>query len=99
MNRAKAIKAKCRDCIYDPLVVGTAAQQIACCLSSDCPLHLVRPITTKAIPTKLLEAYRIAPTQLDARTRGLVQSEPIAPDAGQNGPLLSVEVVSEAVTT
>ncbi|MDG2272481.1 MAG: hypothetical protein P8L39_09260 [Halioglobus sp.] len=95
MSLRKAINNKCRQCTHDSLDPGTAAQQIACCVASDCPLHPVRPITTTIIPIRLLEAHRINAEQLCERARELVQLEPIAPDAGQNGPLLGIELVSE----
>ena len=72
MSLRKAVNAKCRECPYDPLDVGTAAQQIAVCTDSDCPLHPVRPITSKSLPVSLLEAYRVDPLILDERARGLV---------------------------
>ena len=46
MSLRKAVNAKCRQCTYDPFDAGTAAQQIAVCIDSDCPLHPVRPLTT-----------------------------------------------------
>ena len=72
MSLRKAINAKCKQCVYDPMDVGTAAQQIAACICRDCPLHKVRPITTKQLPLSLLEAYRVNPLELDDRARGLV---------------------------
>ena len=95
MSLRKAINAKCRECICDPQDVGTAAQQIACCTASDCPLHAVRPITTTIIPVKLLERLGIAPERLDARVRGLVRVDSIAPESGQNGAVLSAEADSK----
>ena len=70
MSLRKAVNAKCRQCTYDPLDAGTAAQQISVCIDSDCPLHSVRPITTKRLPISLLEAYRVDPLKLDDRVRG-----------------------------
>lgn len=72
MSLRRAINAKCRDCSYDPKAVGSAAQQIAACVVTICPLHPVRPVTAKSLPLSLLEAYGIDPLQLDARARGLV---------------------------
>ena len=39
----KAIDAKCRDCVVDPLAGGTALQQIIDCACVRCPLYPVRP--------------------------------------------------------
>lgn len=35
----RAIRAMCRDCIYDPLGDGRWTDQIAACTSPDCPLY------------------------------------------------------------
>ena len=43
----KAIKAKCTDCIVDPLDKGTHIQQIENCPDSSCALHEHRPLTAK----------------------------------------------------
>ena len=67
MSLRKAINAKCRECTHDPLDSGTAAQQIACCVASDCARYRVRPITATVIPMRLLKAYNIAPEKLDAK--------------------------------
>jgi len=40
------IDAKCVECIYDPLDVGTWRQQVARCTSYTCPLRPVRPEPT-----------------------------------------------------
>lgn len=40
----EAIKLKCYDCMYDPLVAGTWRQQIGCCISACCALHPHRPV-------------------------------------------------------
>ncbi|MBE0438072.1 MAG: hypothetical protein IBX56_20015 [Methylomicrobium sp.] len=42
----KAIRAKCEDCIYDPLAGGTCLQQIEKCTAKDCALHSLRPLTS-----------------------------------------------------
>jgi hypothetical protein len=78
MSLRNSINRKCRQCAYDPLDVGTSAQQIACCIAIECPLHSVRPITTKFIPEALLLAYRVSPEELDDRARGLVIREEIS---------------------
>ena len=42
----KAIDAKCKECIYDPLSgLGTWRQQTHACPSTDCPLHELRPLS------------------------------------------------------
>ena len=42
----KAINAKCRDCIYDPVDGGTWRQQVEACTSPDCALFQLRPVST-----------------------------------------------------
>ena len=91
MSLRKAINAKCRECTYDPLDVGTAAQQIAVCTDSGCPLHPVRPITTKRLPISLLEAYRVDPLTLDDRARVLVHPPVKSSGEAQNETLLTSE--------
>ena len=91
MSLRKAVNAKCRQCTYDPLDVGTAAQQIAVCTDSDCPLHPVRPITTKRLPISLLEAYRVDPLTLDDRARGLVYPAVNCSGEAQNSPPVTTE--------
>lgn len=41
------IDAKCVECIYDPLDVGTWRQQVARCTSKTCPLYNSRPKPSK----------------------------------------------------
>ena len=91
MSLRKAVNAKCRKCTYDPFDLGTAAQQIAVCIDSDCPLHSVRPITTKRLPISLLEAYRVDPLTLDDRARGLVYPAVKYSGEGQNEALLTAD--------
>ena len=91
MSLRQAVNAKCRECTYHPLDVGTAAQQIAVCTDSDCPLHPVRPITTKRLPISLLEAYRVDPLTLDDRARGLVHPPVKSSGEAQNDTLLTSE--------
>jgi hypothetical protein len=44
MSLRKAIDAKCKDCIYDPLCGGgTWREQVAQCSCPSCPLWIVRP--------------------------------------------------------
>ncbi len=40
----KAINAKCKDCIHDPLDNGTWLEQVYLCTSEDCGLYGYRPI-------------------------------------------------------
>ena len=39
-----AVKEKCRECIYDPIVGEEVYCEIAACSSRDCPLFKVRPL-------------------------------------------------------
>ena len=94
MSLRGAVNAKCRECTYDPLGAGTAAQQIACCVDSDCALHPVRPITATIIPVRLLGAYHVTPAQLDAKARALVRVDPTAPESGQIDPIMGAESIS-----
>ena len=94
MSLRKAINAKCRECIFDPLDVGTARQQIACCVQSDCPLHSVRPVNTKTIPQRLLASWGVSAAQLCERAQLLVQTE-LIPKMSHNGPIASKAGESE----
>jgi len=84
------INAKCHDCVVDPRDVGTAAQQIACCTISDCPLHPVTPVTTATIPKRLLAAWGISRNDLCERASQLVETE-IAPVEARNSPVAGSE--------
>ena len=42
-SKAKAIAAKCYDCIYDSLAGGTWREQVRNCTCESCPLYNVRP--------------------------------------------------------
>ena len=47
-----AINAKCKDCIYDPeSALGTWRQQVEACTIEDCPLWLLRPVSSGAKTT------------------------------------------------
>lgn len=46
LTRQQAIKAKCEDCIYDPMTGGTNLAQIEDCPSDDCALWEYRPLTS-----------------------------------------------------
>lgn len=45
MSRAKAIRAKCSECIADRAARGTELQQITDCESTSSPLWVVGPTT------------------------------------------------------
>lgn len=94
MSLRKAINAKCRECICDPLDAGTAAQQIACCVASHCPLHSVRPITATVIPIELLERYHVPITRLDPKARALIREGGTTPGSGRIGPAPSKDAIS-----
>jgi hypothetical protein len=89
-----AINAKCRECTYDPADKGSAAQQIACCTSDDCPLHPVRPVTAKTIPLALLAHWGITADKLGDRVSVIIENELSSSD-GQFGALADTESVSE----
>ena len=55
MTRQEAIRAKCLDCIYDPLEVGTNLAQVERCTMSDCSLYLYRPIPKSSKPKPALQ--------------------------------------------
>jgi hypothetical protein len=42
-TRGQAIRAMCKDCIYDPCSPGTWVQQAEACTSPECPLYAFRP--------------------------------------------------------
>ena len=48
MSYRDAVFAKCRECIYDPLQVGTWRQQVGECASANCALHALRPRPIRA---------------------------------------------------
>ena len=54
----KAVRAKCKDCIYDPLAGGTWLKQVENCNVYYCPLWVVRPITRQS-RLDGLKAYEI----------------------------------------
>lgn len=53
LSLRKAVNAKCKECIHDPICGGgTWRQQVEKCTSSNCPLYAVRPRSiVKVIPT------------------------------------------------
>ena len=71
MSLRKAIKAKCHECIYDPIGGnGKWRQQVEACTSWDCPLFPVRPITNKSRKQRIQDSEaelssRIANTTSD----------------------------------
>ena len=99
MRLRASVNRMCRICTYDPTDVGTAAQQIACCTHFDCPLHSVRPVTTKRIPLRLLEAWNIPLTDLDHRARALVGNDEVMAVEPQMDALLSSESTFEGQLT
>jgi hypothetical protein len=51
MSLRKAINAKCKDCIYDPLSgLGHWRQQVEACTAKSCPLWPVRPLSSGTSP-------------------------------------------------
>jgi hypothetical protein len=50
MTRQKAIEAKCKECIYDPLDDGTWRQQVEGCDLVDCSLWEYRPKSRSKMP-------------------------------------------------
>ena len=94
LSLRSAINAKCHDCTVDPLDRGTAAQQIACCICSDCPLHPVRPVTATKIPRDLLAFWGISADHLCERASLLVATELVFVEA-RNGPVADSESISE----
>lgn len=48
MTRARAIAAKCRDCIHDPEAAGTWREQVGACACTGCPLWRFRPLPRRA---------------------------------------------------
>jgi hypothetical protein len=50
MSLRKSINAKCKDCTYDRKSHGgTWRQQVEACAVTLCPLHPVRPKTTRRV--------------------------------------------------
>jgi hypothetical protein len=52
LTRQKAINAKCKDCIFDPVGGGSWRQQVERCTSTDCALfeHRPRPVVRNPNP-------------------------------------------------
>ena len=94
MKMRARINAMCKTCTYDPLDRGTCAQQIACCTVKSCPLHPVRPITTKEIPFELIRGWNIDLLDLDEKARRLVPTSSTCPPEPQNDVLLDLQMTS-----
>ena len=41
-----AINAFCKGCLYDPGEPGNWRQQVGACAATDCPLFLLRPVSS-----------------------------------------------------
>ena len=48
LTRQQAINAMCKDCIYDPKMLGGWRQQVEQCPMKACPLYPYRPIPKKS---------------------------------------------------
>lgn len=55
----KCINDHCKNCIYDPLAMGTWKQQVTLCSVKECSLYPVRPTTKAPIPESVLDYYGI----------------------------------------
>ena len=55
----KRIDHYCKSCVYDSSAAGTWRQQVSLCAVTSCPLHDVRPKTTRTIPDSVLTYYGI----------------------------------------
>ena len=56
MSLRKAINAKCKDCIFDPMEPGNWRQQVTACTSNDCALHSVRPMSESGAKSRVQSA-------------------------------------------
>lgn len=79
----QAIRAKCKDCTYDPLVRGTYLQQIEECRVTRCPLWSVRPMTVATINLQRKSRGETSMLDMDAILAGLedeneVEADPVA---------------------
>lgn len=74
MSLRKAIDAKCRDCIYDPLSgLGNWRQQVTGCTATDCPLYPVRPVSKS--DARLSSRGKLAPDGSKGATTGTAPHE------------------------
>ena len=69
MSLAKAVKAKCIDCIYDSLAGGTHLAQVEACTSEACPLWPYRPVTETTRKARTAEALNQLPPEQQAIER------------------------------
>lgn len=60
VSRASAIAAKCRECIHDPIAAGTWREQVASCVSANCPLHALRPVPQSCMNGRFINPSAIA---------------------------------------
>lgn len=56
----RAVDAKCRECIYDPLARGAWREQVAACESANCALHVVRPVPRQCMVSGRISAQHVA---------------------------------------
>jgi hypothetical protein len=71
-TRGQAIRAMCKDCIYDPCSPGTWVQQAEACTSPECPLFTFRPRSKAAKTPEHSETANAAcaPLPSDSLTAG-----------------------------
>lgn len=81
---ARAVAAKCRECIHDPDAPGHAREQIAACPCTSCPLWPVRPLN-RAAPDWLRSRD---PARLPDEFPRLAQAEAIAAVRGNTAGIL-----------
>jgi len=76
----QAIRAKCKDCTYDPLAGGTYLQQIEDCSVRACPLWEVRPMTVATINLNRKARAVEGEVDIDALIAGMddEEDEPVA---------------------
>jgi len=94
MSLRKAINAKCRECTYDPLGAGSAAQQIACSTSIDRPLHAAGRITA-TMPSRLLDAWWLSHDDLCGRARPLIETSSPRFVDGRDRPLTNAKTKTD----
>ena len=87
MSLRKAINAMCRDCTYDPLDNGSAAQQILAARAKAAPSQSSAD-DSQVDTAATSRAYKIAPAELDTQARALITPSLSCPSDGQNKHLL-----------